>query len=201
LLFVKVEVSQAASLITYTFEGTVTYVSPELAAAFSPGNTIHGQLTIDPSTVGTEPAPGLGYYPAAIKSSSIVINGNTYSLSASFIEVFDNWSGNPGLYQYLFGIYANGPGVASYVPRLFQIALASISNPPAINSINLPEPTLTLKPNFAGDFDFNFGNPVSGPNFVVDGNLSSFVPVPTFAGRPGYSNCHGQSVSALVYKI
>jgi hypothetical protein len=197
LLLGKVEVSHAASsLITYTFEGAVTYVSPELAAAFSLGNTIHGQLTIDSGTVGTEPAPGLGYYADAVKSFSVVINGNTYSLQGSFIQVFDNWSGDPGLYQYDFGMYATGPGVANYVPRLFQIGLASISTPPAITSISLPGQALN-QTNFAGNFDFNFGNPVSGPNFAVDGNLSSFAPVPTFAGTPGYSNCHGQSVAAL----
>jgi hypothetical protein len=174
LLFAHPQASQAAS-ISYDFDGIVGLVSPELSLRFGPGDSIHGELTIDSDTPNSAPAPGLGFYMNAITAFNVIVDGDMYFESglASFFQVRNNWSGDPGVYAYQFGASVIGPSVNGYVPRLFQFGLFSISDPPAINSDDLPGQDLDFS-KFNGGFDFNFGDPTGGPNFFVDGTLSSF---------------------------
>jgi hypothetical protein len=147
-----------------------------------------GSLTFDSAVVGTDPAPGLGYYPAPISSFSVSVSGKSFSYAgSSFIQVNDNWSGSPTLDQYNFGVEAVGPLVASsFVPRLFQVAVANWHDPSAILGVSLPGDDLTLARFPDSVFSFSFGDPGGGPNYKVGGRLTSFeapqansVPEPT----------------------
>jgi hypothetical protein len=181
--------SASAAVLTFRFTGTVTFVGgTPFGLSPSVGQQVQGSFTYDTSLPPAFDTGTLaGYIQPPPSGMSVVISGVTFrsqgdaSLQVINSPGFDNFNG--------FFIPISAGGVLQPSPSNMVFILGDFSGT-ALSSTALP---LSLN---AASFSQRLGNLFDAAG---GGDVSFSIDSLTvgFAGTPGFSNCHGQSVAAL----
>jgi len=182
--------SASAAVLTFRFTGSVTFVGgTPFGLSPSVGQQVQGSFTYDTSLPPAfDTGSVAGYIQPPPSGMSVVISGVTFrsqgdaSLQVINSPGFDNFNG--------FFIPISAGGVLQPSPSNMVIYLGDFSGT-ALSSTALP---LSFN---AASFSLRIGDvfDASASGGIVSFSIDSLTAM--FAGTPGFSNCHGQSVAAL----
>lgn len=171
----------AAGPITFTFEGTVTAVSPLLGAGtFAPGDVLTGSLTYDSALIDTNVSSSVGRYEPI---SSLVFSIDGYS--ATFVDgtgYVNVTNGPPGGDNLAFRGDVTGPTVNGFKPFNLQFGLTDATGT-ALSSDALPLAFSTSQFTL-NQFFFTFTNRAN-PYDLTSGGTNFTGVQGTFTGSAG----------------
>ena len=162
-----------ATMVTYSFEGTVGSVSGALKSTTPAGSSIEGTFTYKTDT----PAIGTGRYMGAVQNLSFTIGTYAVNLDplgdTNVIRITDSPSGD--LWRLRTSVTGNSVGIDEFKPADFRLDLAdedglaitgnALNNPPSLGDLTSTQWRLV------------FEN-MDGKTVRVQGVLSSLTAVP-----------------------
>ena len=182
--------SASAAVLTFRFTGSVTFVGgTPFGLSPSVGQQVQGSFTYDTSLPPAfDTGSVAGYIQPPPSGMSVVISGVTLqSQGNASLQVLNNAFGVDNINGFFIPISVGGvlQSNASYIlfslTDFSQTALSSTALPLSLNVASFGQRQGSV-------FDAGSGGIL---NFSIDSLTAGF------AGTPGFSNCHGQSVAAL----
>lgn len=192
-----------ATLITYSFEGTIqflngpAFVSPN---PFSTGQTIRGAFTYDTDALDVSLSdPTFGGYTEVVTNLSFSngsYSGTGFQFASSTISIFDNISGN--LDRFFLNAEVTGPPVNGSILRGFSMVLEDASGQALENTLLGTIPPLSAFTTTRG-IDILFETQAGRPSAsLVRVEVTALNPVPLPAAAALFPT--GLGVLALAYR-
>jgi len=150
-----------ASLITFSFEGSIKSMSDSLNSYFEIGQTMSGSYTFDSNTPDTHTSSEYGNYHESIIDLEVTVGDKTYtdipgsSGGDNIIQVkdqTDTYPKDPSEDRYWVNMVVDGPNLGSFgfiQPDYFRLCMEDPTAEAFINT-NLP-----LTPPDKDDFNYN----------------------------------------------
>lgn len=174
-----------AALVTFNFEGNVTFVETDVSSHFSTGEKLVGSYSFDSDTPDLSPGAQFGTY--AVNQMSFTLGNNAYtpSLTAGSpqIRITSNSGVNPGTgtpdtYR-VISVVNDGASAGALLPREFWFDISGLGK--FDDSLPLSPPSLGDFLSTERTFRMNFVQPVGAVGWV-SGELTSLtltaVPLP-----------------------